>query len=312
MEFERQLSHAFPVAGKKRKRPPMDRVYVCGMGGSGAVGDALSAIQESRSPEIRTWKDYGLPKSENAGFIFSSFSGNTEETVSALSGALRDCPNRILGVATSGGKLKRMAEKAGLPRVIIPAGNLTPREALGYNVNASLTLLRSAFPSLRAPRVSLLSPSVLEARSGKLAGMIKGTIPLVYTEERDRVVGYAWKMHVNETGKTPCFINVLPEMGHNEIQSFENGKNPFTAVFLVRGNAPQRIMKRVRASMKILKKRNVRSVVVPLKGGNTAERMWNGILLGAWTGLSLVKAGKRDPKGTPAIAELKKKMVSGK
>lgn len=306
-EFKNQLSRVFIVEGRKRKLPSSVRkIYICGMGGSGIVGDILSSILTKQTPEILTWKNYGIPHKEDVGFIFVSFSGDTKETISGLRTAIKECPSRIIGVVTSGGKLAEIAKKAKLPRIIIPKENLTPREALGYNTNASLTLLRSAFPSFRADSVSTLSPSILENESRKLAEMIKETIPLIYTEEKNRVIGHSWKMHLNETGKNPCFNNVLPEMGHNEIQSFENKKFPFTVLFLVENKSAPQIMNRVRASREILKKRNIKSAIITLHGKNSTERLWNGILLGAWTGLYLAKIGKKDPKETSAITELKK------
>jgi hypothetical protein len=32
---------------------------------------------------------------------------------------------------------------------------------------------------------------------------------------------YIWKIKLNETGKIPAFFNVLPELNHNEMTSFD-------------------------------------------------------------------------------------------
>jgi glucose/mannose-6-phosphate isomerase len=276
------------------------------MGGSGISGDIVSALSAGSSTEIRTWKDYGLPREKNALYLFVSFSGNTEETISGLKTAMHKCPSRILGVVTSGGKLKKIAEKKNLRRIIIPSGDLTPREALGYNVNASFTLLRSQFPRLRAPRVSLITPKKLEDQGKKIARAIKGKIALVYTGEKDHTVGYAWKMFIDETAKTPCFVNVLPEMNHNEIQSFEKTKFPFSALFLAEKKSTIKLKKRIHASAHVLQNKKISSTIIPLSGKTQGDRIWNGILLGAWTGLYLARMNKEDPKSTPAIASLKK------
>lgn len=306
IEFKGQLLHSFVVVGENKKIPKIDCIYVCGMGGSGIAGDVISTLFKDKNPEVLAWKNYGLPKKKNAGFLFVSFSGDTEETLSAIKVALKTNPSRILGVVTSGGALKKIAEKKNLRRVIIPKEDLTPREAVGYNVNASLTLLRSIFPLFRAHSVSLISNKILESTGRKLARKIVGTVPLVYTEERDRVIGYAWKMYIDETGKTPCFINVIPEMNHNEIQSFEKTKIPFSVIFLAEKKSSARIAKRVRASAEILRHRKIKTMFVNIRGKSTVERLWNGILLGSWTGLYIANLKKTDPKATPAIASLKK------
>ncbi len=304
-EFPKQLSRPLAVEGKNRRPAKLSAVFVCGMGGSGIAGDIVRALAPEAQPEIRTWKNYGLPPKKDAGYIFVSFSGNTEETLSGLKEALRKHRSRILGVVASGGALRKIAEKKNLRRVIIHAPDLTPREAVGYNVNAVLLLLHSSFPRIGAPRVSLNSSS-LEETGKKIARATKGKIPLIYTEEGGKAVGYAWKMHINETGKTPCFTNVIPEMNHNEIQSFENNRLPFFAIFLTGKRPSPQIAKRIRVCASILKHRKIGSMVVPLRGKTDGERLWNGILLGAWTGFSLAKLKNTDPMATPAIATLKK------
>lgn len=309
-EFPRQLSYPLKVEGKAKK-PRTKIIYICGMGGSGIAGDIVKSLISSTFLEIRTWKNYGLPPEKNAVYLFISFSGNTEETLSGIKEALKKNPSRIIGVATSGGELKKIAEIKDLKRVIIP-DNLTPREAVGYNTHAVFLLLHASFPHLKEPRVSLNSIS-LEVTGKKIARNILGKIPLIYVEEEDKTIGYAWKMYLNETGKIPCFTNIIPEMNHNEIQSFEKNKFPFFAVFLT-GNPPTgglrpRITKRIKICAEILKERGIQNMTIALPGKIGAERIWNGVLLGAWTAFSLAERKCMDPTKTPAIETLKKRIA---
>src|SRR5512143_4093190 len=100
-----------------------DAVAVAGMGGSG-IGARIAQgllFDESILP-VFVCNDYALPSAVTAKtlFVAVSYSGNTEETLSAYAQARRrGC--RIIGI-TSGGELGRSAARAGYPVVAVPAG----------------------------------------------------------------------------------------------------------------------------------------------------------------------------------------------
>ncbi|MCK4518691.1 MAG: SIS domain-containing protein, partial [Candidatus Omnitrophica bacterium] len=116
-------------------------VVLCGMGGS-AIGADL--IRDYLKYEIKlpvsVNKDYRLADfvGKDTLLIALSYSGNTEETISAFRAALKKKAAVI--ALSSGGKLKRLSLKSRVPFVKIPAG-FAPRCALGYLFFSCLVIL---------------------------------------------------------------------------------------------------------------------------------------------------------------------------
>jgi len=70
----------------------VDKVIILGMGGSAIGGDLVQTMtSEKGNISVQVNRDYNLPQSvdENTLVIASSYSGNTEETLSAFSQALQ-------------------------------------------------------------------------------------------------------------------------------------------------------------------------------------------------------------------------------
>ena len=108
-------------------------VCLCGMGGSAIGGDLARSYWDYESPVafIVVRNDH-LPKHINRFWlvIASSYSGNTEETLSAV-GEAKERGCQILAI-TTGGRLGELAKQEGWPLIVLPAG-LSPRAALGYS-----------------------------------------------------------------------------------------------------------------------------------------------------------------------------------
>ena len=72
------------------------QVVVCGLGGSALPSEVLmDAFSDELTSPMRVWRTYGLPPGVDADtlLIFSSFSGNTEETLSGIEGLPADARN---------------------------------------------------------------------------------------------------------------------------------------------------------------------------------------------------------------------------
>src|SRR5579875_325436 len=100
-------------------------IVISGMGGSGVVGRIFAEIY-SKFPVVVV-HDYHVPDfvDSNTLFIAISYSGNTEETLSACEEA--EERNASIVAITSGGSLARKNCQV----IRIPPG-LQPRSALGY------------------------------------------------------------------------------------------------------------------------------------------------------------------------------------
>ena len=210
-------------------RAEVEHVVVLGMGGSGIAGDVVLAAAGPFMPvPVVVSKAYELPAFVGEGsLVFAvSFSGDTEETIEAVSDAAVQGA-RIVAV-TGGGELERLAAAWGVPTVHVPVDIPVPRAGLGALAIPPLVVLEDIglFPGARQWIGEAVSQ--LERRrdqlqrdgniAAELARGIGRTIPLVYG---GGVVGgvaaQRWKTQFNENAKVPAFWNGQPELCHNEI-----------------------------------------------------------------------------------------------
>jgi glucose/mannose-6-phosphate isomerase len=109
-----------------------DNIVVIGMGGSAIGGDILKDyVKDKLSVPIEVCRDYQLPAyvGKKTLVLAMSYSGETEETLSAFLDALRrGC---MIFCVTSGGSLAKYARKQKIPYVQVPGG-MPPRAALPY------------------------------------------------------------------------------------------------------------------------------------------------------------------------------------
>jgi fructoselysine-6-P-deglycase FrlB-like protein len=126
---------AAPAIARLEPQPPRAFVLI-GMGGSAIAGDLIRILADREGAvPVHVVRHYEPPSwiTPEDFLLFSSYSGETEETLSAY-GALRRMGCRA-AVLASGGSLARRAEADGLPVALLPGG-LPPRAALGYAISA--------------------------------------------------------------------------------------------------------------------------------------------------------------------------------
>ncbi len=208
--------------------PPRDEALVCGMGGSGIGGDFASVLAEVEGRRVAVHKSYRLPgwaSRVRPLVVAVSYSGNTEETLSAVESAI-DHGLDVVAV-TSGGALGVIARERGFPLVSVPGG-LQPRAAFGYLLGSILRIL-SASGVVADPRDALAEASALasslagpggtaEGLARDLAERLDGRIVAVYGSVGITApVAQRWKTQINENAKWPSWWAVLPELDHNEI-----------------------------------------------------------------------------------------------
>lgn len=311
LEFSRKSITSKRLAALRKGVRP-DGIVVIGMGGSGLAGDLL--VHFSRSLKLTVpvlvWKDYGVPETpfKHPLYAFVSFSGTTEEVLSGLSLLLARRSKPLIGVVTTGGPLRDLAEREKLPLVTFETHGLTPREAVGYTYTGLIELLRAKIPMAPVPGlpVSRLPAKKLEKQGRVLAGHLLHSIPLIYTTTAYRAVGYIWKINVNETGKHPAFTATMPEASHNEITGLEKTPFPLTALFLEDPGAPARLSRKIAILRGLLAKEGVRTLSVPLVGKTLEERTWNSVVLSHFTALALAELSRKDPRATRLIDAMKR------
>ena len=134
-EFDTQIAYSlenFKSHGFKSE--DFTNVVLGGLGGSG-IGAlmAKSWFFDKANLPIETLNDYSLPNyvNEKTLVVLNSYSGNTEETISAVEEAHKKGAS-IVGIC-SGGKLEAFCKQWNYDCILVPGGN-PPRTQLAFSI----------------------------------------------------------------------------------------------------------------------------------------------------------------------------------
>ncbi|MCX8199907.1 MAG: bifunctional phosphoglucose/phosphomannose isomerase [Candidatus Micrarchaeota archaeon] len=289
----------------------VEHISVVGMGGSALPGDFLRAYSDRAFTNVT--RDYDLqPMPPHTLYAFISYSGNTEETVSAFESAV----NRKLPcvVITSGGNLLDLARVHGIPHVEVRKG-LAPRLALPLLSAALLSICnRARILNVREDEIRdaarmLDSSSTSASEFGRaLSSAFYMRIPLFYASARNEIIAKAGKIALNENSKTQAFYSVIPEMNHNEINGFDVLNGQFSAVFIYDNDDHPQNEKRMRLTQQMLSERGVPAMDIKLPQENRIFKILYAIQSFYWASYYLAGRYNVDPLGVPIVEQLKKQL----
>jgi glucose/mannose-6-phosphate isomerase len=209
----------------------IQNIVVAGMGGSAISGELAKSLTYNQLPvPLSVCRSYHLPNfvDHHSLVIVSSYSGNTEETLSMFEQALRREAQIVC--VTSGGKAGSMAEAKGLSTFFLPPG-FPPRSAL---VHLFVPLLKTLHAGrfISNPEADIKETVALLEQLGRryhpeneappnaakrLALALRERLPLIYAPEIYEAVAWRWKEQFCENAETLAWHNVFPEMNHNEL-----------------------------------------------------------------------------------------------
>ena len=306
-EFEPEIIHEENLGDPKE-------FVVCGMGGSNLAGDLLEIV--SPGTDIYSHRDYGLPpwsdtRLKKSLVILSSYSGNTEETISSYWAAK---PKDVsMAVISAGWRLLEIAKHDKLPHIELPDTGIQPRMATGFSFLALLALMRKKNELAEARTLAgALTPAEYEEAGKALAERIRGKVPIIYASRRNRGLSYNWKIKFNETGKIPAFANVLPELNHNEMTGFDVGDSTralsekFHFIFLRDSADNEKIQKRMDVLGKLYRDRGLPVEEVAVAGDTPYLKIFSSLILADWTALYTGEAYGVETDAVPMVEEFKK------
>ncbi len=314
--FPENISEAIQIASSTTFRQPANEIHnivICGMGGSGIGGRLVAKwVEDELSVPVTVVSDYMLPKfvSQNSLVIGSSYSGNTEETLSAIEEAI-EAGAHIIGIC-SGGRLEELCRKNEFDVVVVPGGN-PPRTALAF----SITQLINAFvqlnmisanrlKELEAGRDLILNrEDEIRGKAHELAEFLKGNVGILYgTTKYDPVLVRA-RQQFNENSKLLCWHHALPEMNHNELVGWGGGDERFATVFFKTEDLHRRNAKRMDITKEVISKKSSKVLEVEAVGGSVIERSLYLINIVDWASLYLSSLNEVDPIDIKVIDYLK-------
>jgi len=304
----------------------IDKVVVLGMGGSAIGGDLVcSLILSSGKPTIFVHRDYGLPAfvDDRTLVIASSYSGMTEETVSAFSQALNTKAKKL--VITTGGKLKVLAEEHKVPVFMIDYVS-PPRVALGYSLFSLLAFLYQLGFLKEEPKIEetvqtleillkKLKETVLTHLNPakQLAGKFHGKLIVVYGAGILSEVARRWKTQLNENSKAWAFYETFPELNHNAVVGYQFPKELVPKIFVVLLRSPSlhpRILARYQITTEIMNKAGIRYQIIDSEGKADLSQLMNLVFFGDWVSYYLAILYEIDPSPVKVINYLKERLSS--
>ena len=241
-KFPAQMLEAVELTKRiklSKREHTISNVLVCGLGGSGIAGNlAYDLTADQITVPVLVNKGYELPSfaGDNTLLILCSYSGNTEETLSCAAQAVERGLKPVC--VASGGKLKELAEKHKFDFIQVPGG-APPRTTLGFGSTILLYILdQFALIDLTvSEEITSLSEFLtreqgsIKADSQALAKILKDKTVIVYSEGRIESAILRLKQQINENSKSNCWINVLPELNHNELVGWKFKNDSLAALF---------------------------------------------------------------------------------
>lgn len=302
---------------------PINNIVVVGMGGSALAATAIKNAPELSCP-LEVVRNYQLPSyvDNQTLLICSSYSGNTEETLSALKQALEDKNPMIVCIA-SGGELLEIAGANQLPFIKLPGG-YQPRMTFGYQfraleeILASVGVINNCLEQLETiagwlkQEASNYAPTVPKAQNlaKQLALELVGKSIVVYAGPKMFPAAYKWKINFNENAKNIAWCNQLPEFNHNEFVGWTSQPTdkPYAILELRSALEHPRTQKRFEISQKLLSGKRPNPEIVNAKGENElAQLLWTA-QLGDFVSLYLALLNGLDPTPVDLIEKLKKEL----
>lgn len=301
-------------------------IVVAGMGGSAlAALLAKSWLKDELNIPFEVVRTYDLPEyvHENTLVIASSYSGNTEETLSCLAQAkLQGAQTAIIA---AGGALIDEAEISGIAHVALP-NSLQPRMAVIYNLRALIALLIN-FEIIEPEKLDEITTTadwlgdesakwdfavpVNQNYAKQLALLAVGKTPVFYGGALTAPVAYKWKISWNENAKNVSFWNQYPEFNHNEFIGWTSHpiEKPFAIFDLVSDLDHPQILKRFEVSDRLLSGMRPKATVVHLAGESAIAQLLWGSILADFVSIYVAILNGVDPTPVALIEKLKHELA---
>lgn len=320
-QIEYAVSNSYPDFGFGKEA--INKIIISGLGGSAISGDLLkNFLKDELTVPVQINRNYFLPSfaDENTLLIASSYSGNTEETISSFNdGMKKKC--KIICLST-GGKLENLATDNSIPFIRVQKG-FQPRYALGLSFFSLLKVFEKLqlVPSQEKIINRIISLwkekaseySTEENTALTVAQQLIGFVPIIYSvSDYTNAVGYRFKSQLNENSKLHAFHHEFPEMNHNEIIGWESHQQKqlhTKVIYLLDETYHSQIKKRFQIVSEFIKKSDVEIISLESKENDFKVRIMDLIFLVDWISFYLGVVRRFDPSEIEYINLLKDRLT---
>lgn len=317
-------AQGFPLPDSMRS---VRQMVIAGMGGS-AIGGAILAAYAAPfcGIPIIVWRDYGLPawaKGAETLVVASSFSGNTEETLSAYQAA-RERKCSLLAM-TTGGKLADLAEQDRTPIwKFVYRGQ--PRSAVGYTFALPLAVMArlgfvpdparnvaSAAAAMRTQQKTIVADIPLARNSAKhMASQWIDQNVIIFGSDILTPIARRWKGQVSEIAKAWGQFEELPELDHNTvagtIQPREIIERSIVVFLRSRFDHPRNSL-RTEVTRDLFSQQGWKTEIVEAVGDTPLAQMYTCLHFGDYAAFYLAMSYDTDPSPVTIIEDLKKRLA---
>lgn len=314
-----QLTHEFHVQFSTKSE--IRNIVLGGMGGSGWPAHYIKSWPGVNVP-LEVVNNYSLPKyvGEHTLFIASSYSGNTEETLSALEDAEKREAQIV--VMTAGGRLAEIAKQKSLPLFVIPGGT-QPRMSSFYFISAFLELLaplglvdaasleqRKQVAEWLSHQTASWLPTVpsKDNPAKQLALEIMGKTAILYSGPLLAPVANKMKICMNENAKNLAWWGQYPEFNHNEFIGWSSHPvdKPFCVIEIRSNLEHERVQKRFTVSERMLSGKRPSPHVIEPQGESLAQQIFWASMFGDFVSVYLALLNGLNPTPVDLVEKFKK------
>lgn len=306
-------------------------IIVAGMGGSALGARIIDSLNfEVLDLPLEIVNGYHLPAyaDKNSLIIISSYSGNTEETLSCCLEAIKK--KSQIFIISSGGKLSGLAKKNNLPAYIFqtrynPSGQ--PRLGLGYSIAAQLALLsKCRFVRLGEAQITEAINYLHELRekisveveqkeniAKKTASLLRQKAIVLVSAEHLNGATHTFKNMLNETSKTFAVRFSLPEMNHHLLEGLSypvQNKKWLKFLFFISEIYDPEIKKRVEITKEVIEKNGLSCLSLRIRGRTRLVQVFETIYLGGFISFYLAMLYRVDPAHIPWVDFFKSKLAA--
>jgi glucose/mannose-6-phosphate isomerase len=313
--FTRQLIEAKAISEKAvlEKKSGIQSILITGLGGSGIGGTVLGELVAKSCPvPILVNKDYFLPEFVNAHtlVIVSSYSGNTEETLSAMQDAIQRGAQIVC--VTSGGKILELAKQHQFGFIEIPGGQ-PPRSCLGYSLIQLIKVLEvygfadaSLYQDLDKAIALLDKESLaIQKEAQEIAEKLYHKFPILYSLGSCEGAVVRFRQQINENSKMLCGHHSFPEMNHNELVGWVEANKDLAVVTMRTSFDYARTVKRYDFCKSLFEKLSSSVTDIYAKGDSRLEQYLYLVHIGDWISCYLADLKGIDPVEVKVIDSLK-------
>jgi glucose/mannose-6-phosphate isomerase len=317
--FTKQLKEALSIAEKAviSEGNGIKNILITGLGGSGIGGTIVSElISDSCTVPVLINKDYFLPAfvNESTLVIVSSYSGNTEETLSAMQIAI--AKKAQVACITSGGKVLELARQNQFDFIEIPGG-MPPRSCIGFALVSLIKVLvvkgfanKSLFQDIEKSIVLLDGENeAIKAEAKQIAEKAFNKFPILYSLGSCEGAVVRFRQQINENGKILCSHHTFPEMNHNELVGWTTRNENLVVITFHTSYDYARTKKRYEVCRPIFEKYSSGVMDIIAKGNSKLEQFFYLINIGDWISCYIADLRGIDPVEVRVIDHLKAELA---